>query len=535
MTYSNKTLNNILTHNKFGSGNFLYAIQDKIENLDQISIYLDEEITLPGNTSSLTLSINQLITLSNCWAAWYENQGVTPKDPVSLYFEDNIQYFIHYLALTRIGAIPVLVNGSLDPEIIKIFIERMSSKLLICSDSKKLTLEKTINTSSNNDSISIISADKVSFDNEIQPKYIHIHQPNDPVLLGHTSGTTGIPKGVQFNHYGFIYGVKKQLTKQVGNRIMSALPHSHASAISILMSSLLRGAIVKIQQRKDAIELFQDISSFKPDLFVSFPKVYVDLCRHDLDNYDLSSIGYWLSTGDANHEPHIRKLIAQGNHEYKGQKKQGSIFIDNLGSSEFGFAAFRNLHSMSTDHYNRRIGKPFDWVDVAILSEQGEALGANTIGLLGVQSDTVTSGYWNNSLLSEKNRLGGYWLTGDLAYKDSNDVYFHVDRTTDSITTKNGILYSCLAEELVLRNFSDIFDCSIFATATDDQFSEAAIEVELLSNVNLDSLLSDINQTLSENDMPLLTRITENSSTSNTGVTGKKLKRVMRDSLDIAS
>jgi len=535
MTYSKHLMEKLLSDTEFGSGNFLYAIQKNISNLDHECIILDEDIILPGNISTNTLSINQLIVLSNCWAAWYEAQGITPKDPVCLYLEDNIHYFIHFLALTRIGAIPVLVNGNLDPHIVSIFIERISSEMIICSKSKKDIMEQAITDYGSNNSISLLVADNINFSGETHPAYIHKHQPNDPVLLGHTSGTTGIPKGVQFNHYGFIYGVKKQLTKQVGNRILSALPHSHASAISILMSALLRGAIVKVQQRKNTPDLFNDISIFKPDLFVSFPKVYVDLCRNNLNNYDLSSIGYWLSTGDANHEPHIKKLIEQGNHEYKGQIRKGSVFIDNLGSSEFGFAAFRNLHSMSTNHYNRRIGKPFDWVDVAILSDKGDVLDANKIGLLGVQSDTVTSGYWNNSLLSEKNRLGGYWLTGDLAYKDANDVYFHVDRTTDSINTTNGILYSCLTEEIVLRNFPEIFDCSIVGSCIDNEFSEAIIEVDLLKQVDIDKLLFQINLILSDSGMPQISRIRADSSSSNTGVTGKKLKRNMRDSLETSS
>jgi acyl-coenzyme A synthetase/AMP-(fatty) acid ligase len=537
--YSDKFINQLLTKVDFGAGNFLQALLENNPDIERDSLILDNTVTPPGGNATKSLSLKQIAQWSDSLSAWYEEQGVSSKDPVSLYLEDDIHYFIHYLSLTKIGAIPVLINGSLDPSIVKIFLQRIASTLLVCSQKKERTLQPSLldrcGNKDNASQLKFIIADKIALKPTAVPRYIHKHQPNDPVLLGHTSGTTGIPKGVQFNHKGFIYGVKKQLRKQVGERIMSALPHSHAAAISIMMSSLLRGSLVKIQQCKDADELLADIAFFKPDLFVSFPKVYVDLCRFDLDKYNLSSIGYWLSTGDANHEPHIKKLLQQGSHSYKGKLHKGSVFIDNLGSSEFGFAAFRNLHSLNSDHYKRRIGKPFDWVAASILSEEGEELGPNEIGLLGVQSETVTTGYWNNSLLTEKNRLGGFWLTGDLAYKDENDVYYHVDRTTDSIRTKEGLLYSCQTEEFILRNFSEIFDCSIIGVNTENNLKVAVVEVELNEPIDTIELLGRINSLLIQSDVPQIFRIITASSTKNTGITGKKLKRVMRDSLDLAS
>ena len=60
-------------------------------------------------------------------------------------------------------------------------------------------------------------------------------------MIGHSSGTTGTPKAVRFDHQGFIFGVKQEVSRMVGRRIMTALPHSHASALSILMSALIRG------------------------------------------------------------------------------------------------------------------------------------------------------------------------------------------------------------------------------------------------------------------------------------------------------
>ena len=80
---------------------------------------------------------------------------------------------------------------------------------------------------------------------------------------------------------------------------------------------------------------------------------------------------------------------------------------------------------MTTNNYNRCVGRPLDWVDAQILGENGEGLPPNVVGRLGVKAPSVTTGYWNNSLLTFRSRLSGYFLTGDLAYKDLWMNRFH--------------------------------------------------------------------------------------------------------------
>ena len=100
---------------------------------------------------------------------------------------------------------------------------------------------------------------------------------------------------------------------------------------------MLRGCQIKIQTHKAPAQLLAAIELFKPDLFCAFPKTYVDLCRSNLENANLSSIQYWLSTGYANHESHIRRLMIFGRYFRDGDWHRDSCFIDNLGSPEFGF------------------------------------------------------------------------------------------------------------------------------------------------------------------------------------------------------
>ena len=64
-----------------------------------------------------------------------------------------------------------------------------------------------------------------------------------------------------------------------------------------------------------------------------------------------------------------------------------------------------------------------------------------------MRAPTITPGYWNDSLLTVRSRLAGYWLTGDLVYRDGNGELFHVDRVPDAIKTRSGMVYSLVVEE----------------------------------------------------------------------------------------
>ncbi len=530
MKFSQKFVQSIQQNPKFGAGNFIFQLEAL--GVDKIStcIYLDLPIRDVNGELRSTFNITDLIRNADTWAAFYQSQNIVAKDPVALYFSDNFDYFIHFLALTRIGAIPICINHNLSPEIVVEFIRRVGANHVMMEAQLKSRFEQ--NTTSDNDNLSILVLESIKHKEDYAPIKVFSHTEDDVALLAHTSGTTGIPKAVIFTHNGFYEGVKSQLDKQVGDSVLCALPHSHSAAISILMSSLLRGVPVRIQSKKRAEDIVSSIKVFKPQLIVAFPKTFTDLCRLDLNPVDFSSISYWLSTGDANHEPHIRKLIALGNCVIKGEAIKGSIFIDNLGSSEFGFAIFRNIHTPLSNRYARCIGKPFDWVECDILTEEGELAAVNDIGYLGVKSKSVTAGYWNNHLLTEKNRLSGYWLTGDFAYKNEEGIFFHVDRITDKIMTSEGPMYSCLVEELILSQRLDIFECSIYEMTIESDIKQAAIVVEMKKGVKASSfLLRELNQLLLENGYPILTKLSFGSAHDNVGATGKKLKRNLREGL----
>ncbi|MFG2139930.1 class I adenylate-forming enzyme family protein [Streptomyces sp. NPDC048650] len=506
-----------------GAGNFFRTAAAAAGGAAEASVIeLDRAYHHPDGRVLREFTLSELDELTDRVAAGYHRDGIGPKDPVALFLGESVRYLIHYIALTKIGAIPVFLNSALPPEIAAKFIANVGAVAVVCDGR---LVEEALD-------VARYDADPYA----TGPFRAFTHADNDPVLIAHTSGTTGVPKAVQFNHAGFFFGIRQQINADLGRRILSALPQSHASAISVLMSCVARGSRVLLATEREPEQLAKAVEGFRPELVAAFPKVFVDLCRLDLESYDFGSVSRWMSTGDANHERHIRRLVRLGHHlDRSGKPTAGSLFIDNFGSSEFGFAMFRQVHSAATNRYGRCIGRPFDWIDARVFDDTDQPAAHGTVGRLALKSPTVTAGYWNNSLLSEKNRVQGYWLTGDLAYRDEDGRFYHVDRTSDSISTERGTIYSCQLEELILRQIPEVFDCSLVTTGgtaegTAGEPRHLVLTVDLPSaDADLGALRTRINAALSRAGFPVVDRLVRKTADEHVGVTGKALKRTMRD------
>src|SRR5205823_10036766 len=81
----------------------------------------------------------------------------------------------------------------------------------------------------------------------LPPGYPYAHHETDPIIISHSSGTTGMPKAVPHTHQTLLYAQLHRLKLSVGNamgRLLVALPGSHNAAMSVMMFGLLLRAPV---------------------------------------------------------------------------------------------------------------------------------------------------------------------------------------------------------------------------------------------------------------------------------------------------
>jgi acyl-coenzyme A synthetase/AMP-(fatty) acid ligase len=133
-----------------------------------------------------------------------------------------------------------------------------------------------------------------------------------------------------------------------------------------------------------------------------------------------------------------------------------------------GHSHFVIAHSQDTNRYGRCIGRPHSFAETVVMGPDGTHLPPGEIGELGTKSATLSLGYWNDSARTYRTRIGGYFLTGDVVYRDADGYYYHLDRKVDSVPLGDGsFLYTAACEERILAACPDVLDCTLVALTED--------------------------------------------------------------------
>lgn len=520
-----------------GVGNFLELVCKYSRHTDRPFLYADRPPARPSANGERIeqFTLDKLAQTRDAYASWYHVTGVRKGDPVAVYLDNGIDPFLHFLALSSIGAVAALVNGRMPAPVAAEYIARIGAVGVVATTDRLAELRRhgqlpgwgAVHTD-----LPVLRGS-----GELPAVYPYPHADDDPVMLCHTSGTTGPPKAATFGHRQFFLGKRQRLWNFPApsrNRLLSALPQSHSAGISYLMTATLLGLPTLVMADSSGPAVHQAMLAFQPTMVAAFPEIYAELAEMALDPTATACIHTWINTGDSAHEAHIRALIRHGRRPGRRGSRAGSRFIDGLGSSEMGMALFRKVSEPESTDYGRCVGTPIGVVrEVAVLDEAGRRLGPNQPGRLGVRTPTRTAGYWNDSTTTTRSSISGYWLTGDIVYRNGDGKFYHLDRVPDVIHASGGPIYSLPIEEAILVGCPQVADCAVVAVAAappetgDVPF--AVVKLAPGATVPGD-LLAMLNDALSAQRLPTLRAATlvQDDADFPTGPTGKVLKRQLR-------
>ncbi|WBB80917.1 class I adenylate-forming enzyme family protein [Micromonospora sp. WMMD882] len=445
-----------------GAGNVLARVLAHGADPDGPGLTFDTPVD--GHPAERPLTLGQLDRMVDARAAWLHARGVRPRDPIAVWAGDAADMVLSFLALSRLGAIPALMNGRLRPEIAAEYVRRLRGAGVLADDAHAALL------ADHDLGVPLLGtpAEAGAGDPAAAPTPYR-HHPDDPVVITHTSGTTGIPKAVLHSHASLFAATRHLLTMpqaQGTSRILNALPAPHTATVLMVNQALGNRAEMFLLSEQGGGRVLDAIQRWRPDGVFGFSVTWAELARFDLSGYDLESVRLWFNTGDCSHEPHVRKLVAVGARDVVTRdgvtRVPGSVFVDGLGSSEMGHSMFHVTHHADTDRYGRCVGRPYRFARVAVLDLDGNELPPGEVGWLGVDSPSLFRGYWNDSATTYRFRLRGWYLTGDLVYADADGRYYHLDRAVDSVDVGGGKrFFTALSEERVLAACPDVVDCTV--------------------------------------------------------------------------
>jgi acyl-CoA synthetase (AMP-forming)/AMP-acid ligase II len=517
-----------------GSANFLdrCAAFDTARDVD--FLFLEHPITLPDGKERRAFSLNSLLEARRCLAGYYAALGISAGDIIAVCISDGIGPFLHYLALSSLGAAGAIINPSMRPDVAIAYLSENNLTRIVMDVT---TAERTglVERLSGLVTCEIIDGSGSAIELAPLPPEWPL-QPEDStlVMLSHTSGTTGIPKAVRFEHRQFFMGKRARLgqfAEMPEERVLSALPQSHSSALSHLETVVVHRLPTLIASNAVGEPLRKAIRDFAPTMVLGFPQTFASLMRSGVSAGEFPSVRRWVSMGDAAHVIHIRAMLTAA---------PNSRFIDAFGSSELGMALFTKTSTHDRTAPRRAIGRPAEIAIAKVLSDSGDELPSGKVGLLAVRSPTVTSGYYRRPELTRKAWRNGYFLTGDVGYHH-HDEFFLVDRAVNVIASPGGPLYTLLLEEEVegiagvnaasvvgVRGKDEVVDeCMLAILLLEKEDSNRAPEIARAAWRTLTAAIPLGAESLSPNN--ILVAVVRDKSALPTGATGKVLKRLLRE------
>ncbi len=537
-----------------GAGNFLdtaYAANPHRAVPYAFSHHVDHrgEVVLKGH------SLEDLVRLRDRYARWYWANGVRPGEPVGVVIAEGLPPLLHFLALSALGAIPALVNDAMAPDIMVRYLDNVGVVGVVADDPTRLTIAWRNGEGQRPRFVALTSEVDAGHPDTGTPGtglpevYPYRHEADDVVALIHSSGTTGIPKSTILGHRQFWELKQPRMTRfpaTTDDRLMCLMPHTHAGGLSYFLTATLLGlpVVVMSDWRREVVEPVME--AFRPTMLASFPRTFVQLATGDLPVTGAAKVHSWFNTGDSAHHGHIRRLVTLGERPAGLIKPwllpreaaeegalPGSQFIDGLGSSEMGMANFGQVTTPESERDDRCVGKPLEGVTAGVVDEHGDEVPDGTVGLLGVKTASRTPGYWNDPRLTASFESNGWWLTGDVARRDAEGRFYHLDRTVDVIDTAAGPVYSLPIEEVVLADCADlVLDCSVIGVPGEDGAHPVAV-VQLqadASGTTEGTVLERANKELANAGREQLAAVVVARTADDfpLGPTGKVLKRELR-------
>ncbi|XVS61646.1 class I adenylate-forming enzyme family protein [Actinosynnema sp. CA-299493] len=461
---------------RVGAGNVPLMLVEHGADLDVPRVSFDVDVD--GIPAWTPLSLRRLTERVAARAEWFARRGIGRRDPVALFVTGAADVFLNFFALNRLGAIPALMNPNMPVDVAAEFIRKLRGVGVVVDDDHAALREHDLGVPILGDAAEIGTGDPGR-----APEHYR-HHGDDPVAITHSSGTTRMPTAVVHSHHSLFAAVRAvRLTEARPHgrvRELTALPAAHAAGIIVLNQALCNGyEILCLSNQGGPFErsgevILDAIERWRPTGVYGFAVTWSELARFDLSTRDLSSVRNWSSTGDCAHEAHVRRLVAVGSHPTWTREGvvdvPGSKFVDTLGSTEMGHGAFAIAHHLGSDRYDRCVGKPYPFAEVALLDvTTGEEVPVGQVGQCGLKSPTLAPGYWNDSAATYRTRLDGYYLTGDLMYRDEDGYYYHVDRVNDAVDLGEGDwIYTALTEERILARSPEVRDCTVLAARQPD-------------------------------------------------------------------
>jgi len=420
----------------------------------------------------------QLKEQSDQAASYLQSLGIGKGDPVMLILKRRYEWWIIMLALCKIGAIVIPATHMLTKKDIIYRNTRASVKAIICVDdayvtgqiqlamSESPTVKQYITVTDHGKPIPEGFRDwQAEWKNA--PKFVRpafVNNNEDTMIMYFTSGTSGEPKMVA---HDYLYAMGHLTTGcfwhnlHEGSLHLTVADTGWGKAVwGKFYGQWFAGATVFVfdHEKFNADTLLRQMEKYKVTSFCAPPTIYRFMIREDLSKYDLSSLQYCCTAGEALNPAvfdKLKELIGLNIMEGFGQTettmtlgtfpwmkpKPGSMGIPN---------AQYNIDLIRAD------GTP---------CEDGEK-GEIVVRVGDKKPVGLFKGYYRDEEKTREAWHDGLYHTGDMAWRDE-DGYYWFEGRIDDVIKSSGYRIGPFEVESALMTHPAVVECAITGVPDD--------------------------------------------------------------------
>ncbi len=388
------------------------------------------------------------------WAA-----GVRPGEHVAIHKTANFDVWVLASAAERIGAVPVLLSPALDGATVGALLGRLERPHLL-TDVAKLEALADVPLRMLTARVVLVSGDRpdttslagLAGSPRVEPVFRGL---DEPAMITHTSGTTGLPKLVVHTPRTMRVRLRPQrwLLALVRNRETVAIHISfvHSRMFAAMALALAKGMPVLLVNKPDPGDVADCFLAHRPGLIEALPNSFMAwVGLTDDPRLPFASVKYFSSTFDAIHPRTISRLL-------RSSRRRAPLFFQIYGQSEVGPAVGRPYLLRSAHRSDGRcVGYSLPGcAKVRVVSRNGKRPSETNPGFIEVRWDGLAKAYHGEQERYDANMHDGWWRTGDVGYRTRLGCLHMLDREVDMI---NGVHSSLEIEDVVLSQLAELVE-----------------------------------------------------------------------------
>jgi acyl-coenzyme A synthetase/AMP-(fatty) acid ligase len=383
--------------------------------------------------------------------------GVWRGERVVIYKANNFDVWMLATAAARVGAIPVMLSHHLDSATIGALLMRLDQPRLLTDAGKLDALADVPLTDLTTGVISVtgsrpgsVSLSELAGSRRVDPVFQGL---DDPAMITHTSGTTGLPKLVVHTPRTMRLRLRPQLFllwfMRKPETVAIHVPFLHSRNFAAMAICLAKEMPVLLVRESDPDQVAEFFATHRPGLIEALPNSFMaweDLAGDPRKPF--ASVRYFSSTFDAIHPRTIRRLLGSS-------ERRVPLFYQIYGQSEVGPAIGRPyFRRFARPTEGRCVGYPMPGGPrVRVVSRDGKRPSKENPGFIEVKWDALLKTYFGDQDGYEANLHDGWWRMGDVGYHGRFGCLHMLDREVDMIP---GVSSTLEIEDLVMSRLDEL-------------------------------------------------------------------------------